>query len=305
MFETEDTSGSQTDEPTECTFAEFFESKPANVIFRITDATPRIVNRAPSGVPMIVPKTEAFRVPPIHLWCSWTECDGIRIFDPDSDDNILHLSETDEKPRDRFLSFSCRNCRRRRKQYAILYTYGGDRKRIDAIKVGEHPPLSQQIPSRLRKLVGADQEKFNKGLRSEAHGLGVGAFAYYRQVVENQKDRLISEIIKVSNLQNPSPELVAELEEAKRQNQFSTAIEKIKHAIPDILLIEGHNPLTLLHKALSEGLHAGTDTECLQIAQDIRVVLSEFSERLATALKDNQELKKAVSGILNRPQKSN
>jgi len=157
MFETEDTSGSQTDEPTECTFAEFFESKPANVIFRITDATPRIVNRAPSGVPMIVPKTEAFRVPPIHLWCSWTECDGIRIFDPDGDDDILHLSETDEKPRDRFLSFSCRNCRRRRKQYAILYSYGGDRKRIEAIKVGEHPPLSQQIPSRLRKLVGADQ----------------------------------------------------------------------------------------------------------------------------------------------------
>jgi len=61
--------------------------------------------------------------------------------------------------------------------------------------------LSIQIPSRLPKLVGPDQEKFNKRLRSEACGLGIGAFGYYRQVVENQKGRLIDEIIKVVNLE--------------------------------------------------------------------------------------------------------
>jgi hypothetical protein len=98
--------------------------------------------------------------------------------------------------------------------------------------------------------------------------------------------------------------LITELEEAKRENRFSAAVEKIKHAIPEVLLIDGHNPLTLLHKALSEGLHAGTDEECLEIAQNIRVILSELSERLSTALKDDQELKKAVYGILNRPKKN-
>lgn len=173
------------------------------------------------------------------------------------------------------------------------------------MKLGQSPALSVQLPSRLRKLVGTDQDKFNKGLRSEAHGLGIGAFTYYRQVVENQKDRLIDEIIKVAKLENPMPELIKELEDAKKQNQFSTAVEKIKHAIPEVLLIHGHNPLILLHKALSEGLHAGTDDECLEIAQNIRVILSEFSERLAMALKDDQELKKAVFGILNRPNKNN
>jgi hypothetical protein len=134
--------------------------------------------------------------------------------------------------------------------------------------------------------------------------LGVGAFGYYRQVIENQKHPLIDEILKVANLQNPIPELIKELEEAKKQNQFSTAVEKIKHAIPEILLIHSYNPLTLLHTALSEGLHAGSDEECLEIAHNIRVILSEFSERLATALKDDQELKNAVSAIANRSQKS-
>ncbi len=214
----------------------------------------------------------------------------------------MYISESDEEARNRFVGFLCRNCRRSRKIYAFSYRYDEEGKAILAVKLGEHPPLSRQIPSRLRTLVGTDQEKFNKALRSEAYGLGIGAFAYYRQVVENQKDRLIDEIIKVANLENPSPELIKELEEAKRENQFSTAVEKIKHGIPEILLIHGHNPLTLLHTALSEGLHAGTDEECLEIARHIRVILSEFSERLAAALKDNQELKNAISSL--RPKKS-
>jgi len=159
-----------------------------------------------------------------------------------------------------------------------------------AIKVGEHPPRYPRLPSRLRSLIGPDQEKLSKGLQSEDHGLGVGAFAYYRQIVENQKDRLIEEILKVVRLHNPNQKLVNELEEAKHEDRFTSAVEEIKQAIPQALLINGHNPLGLLHKALSEGLHAGTDAECLEIAQDIRVVLSDFSERLHTALKDDQDL---------------
>jgi hypothetical protein len=93
------------------------------------------------------------------------------------------------------------------------------------------------------------------------------------------------------------------LTEARLETQFSSAVEKIKHAIPEALQIKGHNPLTLLHKALSEGLHAGTDAECLEIARDIRVILSEFSERLSDALKDKKELDEAVSRVIHRSAK--
>src|SRR5688500_19161581 len=51
----------------------------------------------------------------------------------------------------------------------------------------------------------------------------------------------------------------------------------------------------LLHSALSEGLHGRNDQECLEIASSVRVILMELSERLSQVLKDEAELKQAVS----------
>jgi hypothetical protein len=96
--------------------------------------------------------------------------------------------------------------------------------------------------------------------------------------------------------------MVQALEAAKKENQFLKAIESVKNALPQTLLIEGHNPLTLLHSALSEGLHEKTDEECLKIAHDVRVVLAEFIERIGQALKNDAELKAAV-GRLTEPKR--
>lgn len=60
------------------------------------------------------------------------------------------------------------------------------------------------------------------------------------------------------------------------------------------------NPLTLLHTALSEGLHTEDDHTCLELAQSIRTVLTELAERMSAVLKDQQELQTAVSKLLNR-----
>jgi hypothetical protein len=189
MPEEEDVHGSRPAGVPECTFAEFFEAKSANVIFRIVDAIPRATKGGPSPVGLPMPRSESFFAPAIRLWCDSEECDGVRTFDPEENDHRFYIAESDEKPRERFITFRCRNCRRAAKTYAILYAYEKDRQTIDATKLGEIPPLSQRIPSRLRTLVGTDQEKFDKGLRSEAHGLGVGAFAYYRQSKATEVDR--------------------------------------------------------------------------------------------------------------------
>jgi hypothetical protein len=293
--------------PQETTLSEFFESKPLNEVFRISGVTFRPIASGPSSaaIPMSMSRASRTKIPSICLWCDSDQCDGFRNFDPIDNDEELRAYDDDKEFRDTFVVFVCRNCLRSRKKYAISYQYSFAEKELVAVKLGEDPPLSFHIPSRLRKLVGTELNKFNKGLRSEAHGLGVGAFAYYRQVLENQKDRLIDEIIKVAKLRSPVPqELLEELEQAKCETQFTSAVEKIKHGLPEVLLINSQNPLTLLHKALSEDLHNGTDEECLEIAKDIRLVLSEFSERLHTALKDDQELKKAVSRIQNRSKKT-
>jgi len=83
--------------------------------------------------------------------------------------------------------------------------------------------------------------------------------------------------------------VLADLQGARGETQFSKAVEAIKHGIPQVLLINGHNPLTLLHSAPSEGLHDQTDDHCLELATSIRIVLTELAERLGTALKDNAD----------------
>ena len=97
-----------------------------------------------------------------------------------------------------------------------------------------------------------------------------------------------------------SPEVLNTFEQAVEETQFSKAVEDVKSAIPQTLLIEGHNPLTLLHSALSEGLHARTDEECLEMATSIRVVLTELAERISIALKDETELKQALEKLMHR-----
>jgi hypothetical protein len=78
-------------------------------------------------------------------------------------------------------------------------------------------------------------------------------------------------------------------------------MDDVKDAIPQRLLIEGQNPLTLLHSALSKGLHTNSDETCLELATDIRVVLAELAELLGHALKDERELKEAVSRLRQLP----
>jgi hypothetical protein len=168
-----------------------------------------------------------------------------------------------------------------------------------AYKYGELPPYGPPTPARLIRLFGRDREIFLKGRQCENHALGIGAFVYYRRVVESHKNQILDEVIRVSKKIGAPSEMLAALEAAKAEIQFSKALALVKNAIPQALLVNGHNPLMLLHSALSVGLHDQTDESCLALAHDVRVVLIELAERLAQALKDEAELNTAISRLLH------
>ena len=146
-------------------------------------------------------------------------------------------------------------------------------------------------------LVGPDRDLFLKGRRAEIEGLGVGAFSYYRRIIEEQ-NRLLDEIIRVAHHLGVSTEIIIRLEDAQREVQFSKAVENVKDAIPRVLYIKGHNPFTLLHSALSEGLHDTSDEEYLVAANDIRLILVAFAERLTEAMQEQKELDEALSRLV-------
>jgi len=233
------------------------------------------------------------QVPAIQLHCDNEACQGIRYFEP-KDTEYLRPMERKEH----FLSFVCRNCKKSKKTYAFWSRLSEDEVNGELMKFGEYPPFGPPTPARLITIIGGERDYFLKGRRAENQGLGIAAFAYYRRVVENQKTRIIDEMIRVAQKIGAPQEVTDDLNTARNETQFSRAVQVIKHGVPESLLIGGHNPLTLLHSALSEGLHAQTDQECLELATSIRVVLTELVERMGNALKEELELTAAVSRLL-------
>lgn len=234
-----------------------------------------------------------FNLPVLELHCDTGSCNGIRFFEPTDG---LHVSLG--KAGKHFVTFQCRNCKTTLKTYALASFLNEDGVSGKLFKFGEDPPFGPPTPSRVISLIGPEKEYYLKGRRAENQGLGIAAFAYYRRVVENQKNRILDEIIRVSEKLAAPKEVLDDLNGAKKETQFSKAVSAIKHGIPQALLVNGHNPLTLLHTALSEGLHAQTDEQCLELATSIRVVLTDLVERLGNALKEHAELNTAVSRLL-------
>lgn len=235
----------------------------------------------------------------LHYTSPEDHCGGC--FIPVKDVPVEMQSSSQEGYYDIFLRFICCNCGGSEKSYAIRYRLEDtDNGIIQCIKYGEHPNFGPIIPNKLNSLVGSDRDLFLKGLRCENQGLGVGAFTYYRRVVEDQTTRIIQQIRKVAVKISAPEKSLNLLDAAIAETQFSKALEIAKDAIPQSLLLQGHNPLLFLHDNLSDGVHNLSDSECLEIAQDIRVVLSELSERLAQALKEDREVKDAFSRLMKR-----
>ena len=274
------------------TFSEFLQSTPPNQVAQISDLA---VSQNVGPYPSIEKK---INTPELRLHCSHESCNGVRFFRcidlPANRKSLDHHTISYL-----YVRYQCSNCKETLKVYSLAA-------KIDTIgkphgmcyKFGELPAYGPPVPPRLLKLIGPDSDMFMQGRRCENQGLGIGAFAYYRRVVENQKNRILGEIVKVSEKIGAPQDKIDILSDAIEQTQFSTALNMAKEAIPESLLIDGHSPMRLLHHALSRGVHELSDEECLELASTVRLVLGELSERLSGLLKDKAELTKAISTLM-------
>jgi hypothetical protein len=204
------------------------------------------------------------------------------------------------------VSYHCTNCRSGVKVFGVK----AQREELEyagfCTKIYQEPPFGQPIPKRLFKIIGEDnREPFLQARRAIARGLGIGAYAYYRRIVENTKFALLDSVLDVAQATKAPTEQIELLKKAQSERQFSKAIEMLRDvgAIPAVLLIDGHNPLALLHDLLSEGIHELDDEECLKRAQEAEVILCEVADRMQIALTERKMVKSALSSILNRKAK--
>jgi hypothetical protein len=271
----------QTPEPErELSLQEFLETIPPSVERRV------------SGFATPLSSGWGFASPDVQLFCPEAVCERPQFFII-TDNDTVRISPF----KDGLLHYICRNCGKTKKTFALRVQQRSSHSG-SLIKIGEWPAFGPPLPARLQRFVQPDRAFLVKGFQSEVKGLGIGAFAYYRRVVEEEKDRLIDEIIKVCERIPGAASFVPGLEQAKKQVQFTKAVEEIADAIPDVLRINGRNPLTVLHRALSKSLHSESDEQCLEAAHAIRVVLAALAERISQLVKEDAEVAKAVGKLM-------
>lgn len=281
-------------ETTDQTLSEFLQSTPPNQWRYISNLSgPQNIGPHPNS-------SRGLNKPELKLHCSDDSCNGVRFFRCTGVYVCPGPHLRTDTQNYLYISYQCSNCQITQKVYSLaVILLTGEQSYEMCCKLGEIPPYGPPLPSRLIKLIDPDRDIFLKGYECENQGLGIGAFTYYRRVVENQKNRILAEIVKVSEKIGVPQDKIDTLRKAIKETRFSKALEMAKDVMPESLLIDGHSPIRLLHRALSRGVHELSDEECLKFANSIRLVLGELSERLSAVLKDKAELTEAVSTLMH------
>ncbi|GAB5497028.1 MAG: hypothetical protein Phyf2KO_21080 [Phycisphaerales bacterium] len=227
------------------------------------------------------------------MHCGSEECGDIRVFRTAQKSIYFHNTITVQS-----LNYLCSNCRKTAKYYAIA---GIDNEPDYYLaKLGELPRLEPPTPNSLLNTLGDTKPLFLNGRRCELLGMGIGAFTYYRRVLEGLTSTLISKSIQIAELTSSNTSVIDQLKEAQGIARFKDSLKTAGDAIPDALKINGESPLELLYKALSDGLHNNNDSDCLEIAHDIRLILIETSTRIKNAVSDDREIKAAIERLKKR-----
>jgi hypothetical protein len=245
----------------------------------------------------------------IYVHCDHEECSGVRRHVKADEGRLKPLDVNRSRPLDRlyfFIMYRCVNCKTSFKIFGLKAEWKGeDEPSGMCTKIYQEPPFGSPIPKRLFRVIGeANREHFLQARRSIARGLGIGAYAYYRRIVENNKFQLVKAVLDVAKVTRASSDQIRRLEEAASETRFSKAIDLLRDAsaIPAVLLIDGHNPLALLHDALSEGIHRLDDNTCLERARAAEVILIEIADRMEIAVTERKAVKNALSSVLNQKQ---
>jgi len=154
------------------------------------------------------------------------------------------------------------------------------------MKVGQSPPWTIDPEPAVAQALGKHLNEFKKGKINESQGYGIGAFAYYRRIVEELIAELLNDMLAFIPNEKEHQVFRDALEKVKDDIRADVRIDAVKELVPDVLRPGGINPLAVLHSALSQGIHAKSDEACLDLAAEVRESLTFLIEQL-TRTKEN------------------
>ena len=167
------------------------------------------------------------------------------------------------------------------------------------MKVGQEPPWDISIDPTLAKALGDRVGYYKKGLINESQGYGIGAFAYYRRVVEEIIDDLLTEIGDLLAGEEHK-EYLSALEKVRQSRVAQDKIAFVKDLLPPILRPDNRNPLSILHSELSGGLHGRDDEECIRSAATVREVLEFLVRGMSARKAEASRFTESMQKLLDR-----
>jgi hypothetical protein len=193
------------------------------------------------------------------------------------------------------VKYMCVSCREYERTFALKISDNLE----SLTKVGQEPPWTVKVNADVSAMLGAHQSYLQRGMISESQGYGIGAFAYYRRIVEETIDSLLLDVEQLIPEAERSA-FSAALAKTKETRVTSEKIELVQDLLPAILRPDNMNPLALLHGVLSEGLHADTDERCLELAAEVREILTFLASQVAIASQSSRTFTEKMRTLLQK-----
>ncbi len=245
--------------------------------------------------------------PSIHMVCSF--CDSEQTFNMDGqyyDSKFEQNQPVHDQIKE--LRYICSGCNRGLRVFLINFVFSVPDEDGNSIivleKVGQIPPWTIKMDSGLENILGDHSILYKRGLINESQGYGIGAHSYFRRIVEEVIDELLNSIY---NLVEPSEkeEYQEALDKTKKTRVTQEKIDLVKDLLPPSLKPDNINPLTVIHSALSEGLHDLSDEECLEQAELIRNSLVFLINQIIRTRSSAQSFTDSMKKLLVKKSKKN
>ncbi len=202
----------------------------------------------------------------------------------------------------RDIVYNCKSCGKFNRYFMLQF--GQDAEGTFVMKVGQAPAWDISPDPALAKLLGERSDYYRKALVCESQSYGIGAFSYYRRIVEEIIDELLNEISDLIEGDEQKARFLATVEEAKKTKISQDKIAFVKDALPSSLRPGGMNPLSVLHEVLSEGLHARSDADCMELSSNVRKILIFLVNQTATTKVARDDFIEGMKKNLDRKSKS-
>lgn len=209
-----------------------------------------------------------------------------------------HPSSTPKLVADKLgtVTYVCASCHDYRQSYFLYF----DLNLSYIMKIGQYPAWSTPIERYLEEVLGIYKSMYRKGLVCESQGYGIGAYAYYKRIIENIIDRLLGLAGELLEDDRDVRAYQKALEQTRKNPVAEDKIAIVKDLLPKSAGPHNMNPLSVLYDNLRAGIYAQTDAEYLEIAGSIREVLV-FLIKFTDPDKKEDESVRGFTGNMRRP----